>query len=451
MKIAVVGGGLSGTLVCLNLLRKARQPLEIFLVEKHSDQLNKGIAYSAIEPDHLLNVAASGMSLFEKDPAHFTDWLQQHHPELGFTADDFVPRQIFGKYLKETFNEEVVKHKQHSLHIIKDEATDIVKEKGHYSITFREHGSFRADKVFLCIGNFPPSDAPGINEEAKQDPHYIATPWSEFTIEKVGKDDEVFLLGAGLTMVDQIISLYQNGHRGKITILSRRGLLPLVHDDAPHYDAKMQPPANATVDNYFEWIKREIAIARSEGKNWRSVFNAIRHITPELWSRLNAEEKNRFLRHLRPYWEIHRHRIPAKSMNIIDELIGKGQARLLAGRINLISREGDKFRIDYTSKGAAERSSFTANWVVNCTGTQGDYRRVRSELVSHLLQNGLLSMDELFMGFEVTLEGWTINRDGEVDRDLCIVGPPARGMLWECTALREIRKQAGSVLTDPTI
>jgi len=43
------------------------------------------------------------------------------------------------------------------------------------------------------------------------------------------EDAPVLILGTGLTMVDYVLSLLLEGHKGPIIAISRRGLLPQAH------------------------------------------------------------------------------------------------------------------------------------------------------------------------------------------------------------------------------
>jgi len=100
-KITIIGGGASGTLLAINLMRHAsNKPLEINLVEK-KERLGRGVAYSTVRDFHLLNVPAARMGAFPDDIEHFHCWLTEKN--YGFAPSDFVPRKIYGEYLSELF------------------------------------------------------------------------------------------------------------------------------------------------------------------------------------------------------------------------------------------------------------------------------------------------------------------------------------------------------------
>ncbi len=95
--IAIIGGGASGTLVAVQLLRQARRPVRVLLFERMSD-VGRGVAYGTGWPGHRLNVAAGRMGAFPDEPGHFLAWVQARVGQPGFpaavSADDFLPRQL---------------------------------------------------------------------------------------------------------------------------------------------------------------------------------------------------------------------------------------------------------------------------------------------------------------------------------------------------------------------
>ena len=71
-RIAIIGGGFSGTALAVQLLRRSGGP--VTLIER-SGAWGPGLAYGTRCDRHLLNVRAERMSLFPDDPDHFTRWL----------------------------------------------------------------------------------------------------------------------------------------------------------------------------------------------------------------------------------------------------------------------------------------------------------------------------------------------------------------------------------------
>jgi uncharacterized NAD(P)/FAD-binding protein YdhS len=89
-KIAIVGGGASGALQALHLAEAGLS--DVTLIERARPP-GRGVAYSTLRPEHLLNVSARRMSAFAHDPDHFSRWFGQRH---GGGPEDFAPRMVYG-------------------------------------------------------------------------------------------------------------------------------------------------------------------------------------------------------------------------------------------------------------------------------------------------------------------------------------------------------------------
>ncbi len=47
---------------------------------------------------------------------------------------------------------------------------------------------------------------------------------------RIDKEASVLIVGTGLSMADVVVSLAKHGHEGKVTAISRRGIIPKSHD-----------------------------------------------------------------------------------------------------------------------------------------------------------------------------------------------------------------------------
>jgi uncharacterized NAD(P)/FAD-binding protein YdhS len=103
-RITIIGGGASGTLLAINLIRNANSlPLQINLIEKN--EYFGGVAYGMAKDFHLLNVPAGKMGAFPDDVEHFYKWLTFNN--YNYSTTDFVPRKIYGEYLKQILKETI--------------------------------------------------------------------------------------------------------------------------------------------------------------------------------------------------------------------------------------------------------------------------------------------------------------------------------------------------------
>jgi uncharacterized NAD(P)/FAD-binding protein YdhS len=154
-----------------------------------------------------------------------------------------------------------------------------------------------------------------------------------------------------------------------------------------------------------------------------------------VWQGLSETEKKRFLRHLRPWWDVHRHRIAPPVAARIDALIAAGRLEIVPGRIR--SEDGGAVVTDRRGGGTVERQ---VAGVVNCTGPEGRITRVHDPLIRQLLASGRARPDALGIGLEVDEQSRVSG-----DTRLYALGPLTRGTFWEIVAVPDIRGQARRV------
>jgi uncharacterized NAD(P)/FAD-binding protein YdhS len=276
----------------------------------------------------------------------------------------------------------------------------------------------------------------------------IVSAWSPDALDGLPKDSTVVLVGSGLTAIDFCLSLAENGHDGPIFMLSRHGLLPRVHLEAPvtARQRPFAPKSGFTARTLLHELRESAAGEMARGGNWHSVVDSIRPRTDALWQNLSLDEKRRFMRHLRHYWEVHRHRMPAQVHRRIDAMRLSGQLRVITGRLSNVSveRSGRITARIHTRSPTAYTTIHTAR-IINCTGPQNDPRKSQDPLIRQMIAEGIGHPDALSMGLETLQNGALVGAGGTVWENIFAVGPIRKGALWETTAMPEIRAQAASV------
>jgi uncharacterized NAD(P)/FAD-binding protein YdhS len=429
--VAIIGGGYSGTLQAIALLR---QGARVTLIER-GEQVGRGVAYSTPHADHLLNVRASGMSAFADEPAHFAQWLAAR----GGGAGDFAERRLYGTYVQELLAGAAASAGDR-LQIILDEATDVVRDGVRESVRLADGGSLAADAVILSIGNLAPDVPRTIAPELRQSAIYVSDPWAADIAAGLEDEDQVLLIGTGLTAIDAALMLDSAGFRGRILALSRRGLVPRAHVDPPVAAAGLQemPQAECT-----SLIRRVRGDARKIG--WRAAVDQLRPVTQPLWDAAGVEQRRRFLRHLRPYWDVHRHRIAPSIAARIDAMAEEERLTFAAGKILSTSLDGELAQVSWRPRGSTETASLMVARIVNCTGPQGDISRAGEPLLDRLLASGRIRPDVCRIGIDVDTASRTIGAAGETSPSLFAIGPMTRGTFWEVVAVPDIRTQVRAV------
>jgi uncharacterized NAD(P)/FAD-binding protein YdhS len=188
-------------------------------------------------------------------------------------------------------------------------------------------------------------------------------------------------------------------------------------------------------------IRLRVRKAAAEGVTWRSVIDSLRPINQHIWRNLPSAERRRFLRHVRAYWDVHRHRIAGPVADQISDEIARGQLQMHAGRLTEYVEDAGGVSVAFRDRRSGETVKLRVDRVINCTGPDGDLRRVQSPLIADLLQNGLARPDELLLGLDVSEDGALIDGEGKRSDSLFALGPLRKGSLWESIAVPELRVQ----------
>lgn len=430
----IIGGGATGTLLAANLSKNSdNQPITVNIVEK-SSLVGRGVAYSTANPAHLLNVPANKMGAFPDDVGGFYKWLKENN--YDYFSNDFVPRKIYGEYLQSVFNEALEKTGANvSVNIFNDEAVDIFLENGQSKIRLKSGRELISDKVVLAFGNFLPAPLRLPDHDYANAEKYFANPWSESVSRDIKTDEDVLIIGTGLTMVDTVLTLLNRNHQGKILAISTHGWLPAVHELGfvyPSFADELKD--RKKISELFKIVRRHSESAEDQKSNWRGVIDSLRPVTQEIWLNLPDEEKRRFMRHLRRIWDVSRHRMPGECGDILSRMQADGRLRILRGRVKNIERlNQDKFKVSYCDKTSLQSVAISA--IINCTGSESDFRKLDNPFIKNLLARQYIQTDNLSLGVRAS-------RDGRISENLYTIGTSLRGVLWESTAMPEIRAQA---------
>ncbi|HVA33308.1 MAG TPA: hypothetical protein VNG31_04110, partial [Candidatus Baltobacteraceae bacterium] len=256
---------------------------------------------------------------------------------------------------------------------------------------------------------------------------------------------EIAIVGSGLTALDAVALLDEQGFSGRLHLVSRHGLLPCIENPFAH--ALDLDALALDTQTPYALLRSLRAAARRHceaGGDWRDVVESIRSISPDVWSAWSLRERRRFLRHVQPFWAIHRYRVPPQTAAVCSRLRREGRLVRHRGRIDEASETADG-RLRVRIVHATGITSLVVSGAINCTGPNGDYTRVRHPLVQNLLRRGIIRPDVLSLGMDATTDLRVIDREGRRNERLFTLGPPLRGLRYETTAVPETREQAALV------
>jgi uncharacterized NAD(P)/FAD-binding protein YdhS len=439
--IAVIGAGFSGTLLSLHLLRHCPPPTRLVLIERNS-QFGRGLAYATGNPSHILNVPAARMSAFHDRPNDFLDWLTRQ-PEPGAPPpgpQTFAPRRRFGAYVRGLLNDEIKRSGRDRLELVKGDVVGLDRAARTLVLTLDRGRTVQADMAVLAIGNFPPEPMPIGNLGFYDTAFYRPDPWAPDALTELDPEAAILLVGTGLTTVDAVISLLDQEHRGPIYALSRRGLLPRRHAGVP-MPAPEHEPYPTAVNALTRFLRTEAARAAAQGSGWQPVIDELRPFTVDVWQAMPLQDRKRFLRHLRPWWDVHRHRMAAQVADRLEAAQASGQFRIVVGRVRDCAVRNGEVEVQCRPRRREDLATITVSRVVNCAGPRADYDRIQEPLIRDLLRDGVVRPDPLRLGLDVTGNCALLNREGAISRRLFAVGPVTKGTFWEMTAVPDIRRQ----------
>jgi uncharacterized NAD(P)/FAD-binding protein YdhS len=443
--LGIIGGGFTGTMLAVHLIEQSPVPVRILLFDRAA-AFGGGVAYSTPNARHLLNVRVTNMSAYDSRPEHFVEWLESNPPESDAEIRGaFVSRGLYGRYLRSTLSACLDAHPASSLLGVDAEVVRLTPGPHSVELQTSDGNRHRVDRVALCVGNFPPALPVKPATSAVGEGRYVANPWSG-GLSRIGRNDNVVLVGTGLTMVDVALDLNSRGHTGRITAVSRRGFLPLPHRDVSPYPAFLAPQSlPSTISALMRTVRSEVATAAANGVDWRAVLDSMRPLTQALWRGLSTAERRRFLRHARPYWELHRHRVAQPVAAEMEQMLHSGRLAVVAGRLQNVELGEKGVCMTVKARGETTVRRLEGAWLVNCSGPQLDYDRIGDPLIRSLLDAGLARPDPLSLGLDLGDDYRLVSRDGVASEVLFALGPPIRGSLWETTAVPDIRKQCEAV------
>ena len=432
-RVAIIGGGASGVLTAINLLTRTGD-VEVTIHET-TGVVGRGIAYGTNDRRHLLNVRARHMSAFPDSPSDLLDWAFR----AGHSCDPqgFFPRADYATYLQDR----LMGIADDRLEIRAGRVIDLERSGSGFTVT-TERTRAAADSVVLCVGNQAPRPLAVDGTPLPAAPWHQANPWDLGRLRGLAPAAHALVVGTGLTAVDTVITLLEEGPGRHVTMISRSGGLPHPHIEQQHTGWVTRIPGGPlTADLLAAALTEQCAAASRRGVDWRNVVDGLRPVTQDAWQRLPLGERRRFLTTYRREWEVRRHRMAPEVALRLERYRLEGRLTIRTGSLSGVTDLGAQAAVS-TGVGAAP---IQVDAVVNCTGPLTDLALTTDPLLRSLAARGLVAPDPLALGLDTTPDGRLIGSDARPVDGFFTVGPARKGTLWESTAIPEIRTQAAQV------
>jgi uncharacterized NAD(P)/FAD-binding protein YdhS len=428
LPVAIIGGGASGTILAAQL---ARRGVPSVLIDG-SGRFAKGVAYSTTDPAHLLNVRADGMSAWAGEPDHFVKRFEA----AGGERRGFAERRLFGRYLGEILDEAVAGG---ITRVLEAEALAGERSNEGWRIRLGNGETLDAAALVLAIGNQEPEPLRAFSEANQR---LIGNPWgaaAQAAVRELAESGgSALLIGTGLTMVDVVLSLDAAGHNGTIVAVSRRGQVPRSHADFDSAPVERDEVPTGSLRELWRWLRR-----RGAEVGWRAAVDSLRPYSHELWQSLDLDQQQRFLRHARPWWDVHRHRIAPQVAGTVARLIAEGRLEVMAGRIVSARNVPGALEVDIRRRGAQSPRTMRFDYAFNCTGPLHSISHTKDPLLRSLLDSEAVRPDRLGIGLDVDASSRATGGER-----LWALGPLTKGRYWEIVAVPDIREQAAEVAKD---
>lgn len=446
-RVAIIGGGYTGAIIAKLLVERGLHALEEVSVFEPRDRLGCGLAYDVQDADVRLNVAAHRMRAIPGTPTAFLDWLQRSgtltvDPQAVTPEGIFARRRDFGRFMQAQLAPHLergaIRHLQQAVRAVD-------RQNDQWRVTGSRGAVVTADIMILATGH-PPACRPAVID--RLDPLTAGRAVDVFApnaFDRVGGADPILIMGSGLTALDALARLDALGHDGKVTLLSRSGQMP-----RPHAGGGFSPFGNfrgadlTSTRRLLARVRATIAEAEAQGIPWQSVFDALRQHAQEIWQGLPMHERQRFLRRLRRWYDVHRYRMPPQTSAVLERGLDIGRVNLAVGNLKSVARDGEDLLAAIETRDG--RTELRCRHILLATGP--DFRDYASHqrflLAMH--REGFIQSDPLGLGLTCDAAGRAITVAGPPNTDLFVAGSPARPAFGELTGVPEIATQAASMV-----
>ncbi|MCE7530337.1 FAD/NAD(P)-binding protein [Polynucleobacter sp. IMCC 29146] len=430
-EIVIVGDGFAAAIMVIHLLRKGVPASSITLIGP--GEIGRGNAYSCASQSYRLNVREDLLITFSDDPLHFARWAQSHihDPEAKTTAGYFYRRHDFGRYISELVSHELGLRQ---LKRIPTKVTQILRRGDDWTLSLSNQDQLIAKQLIIATGNAPPSWPCNVNTKLASPTwihtHLVENPWAGEYLQEVGSHEDIILLGGGLTALDAINALVEQGHRGMLYVISPRKIFPPVQ--AP-WQRQQEPkwPKQLSPRRFIRFMREYLPSVDAATSEWQCSWEELRVNLNTIWQQFSSKQRLILLKRVGWIWSLYRFRASPQTIASYEQLRAKNQIHFILGRAQLIScaEPNIKVLLDNGYEAVGER-------IINCTGVGVD------PLLSNLITSQLAIPDDLQQSIAVDNNLRVLDSNQKAWENLWLIGPATMGSLGDVVAASAITKQA---------
>ena len=429
-KLVIIGDGFAAAVSAIHLLRKGIPADALTIIGAGS--LGKGNAYGCVSPSFRLNVREDLPIVFSEDPLHFARWAEANidDPEAKTSAGFFYRRADFGRYVAELIAAEVGFEK---IQRIPSKATRLNQaHDGLWKLGTADGGLFYAEKVIIATGNSPPTWPCPIKTELGEqvDPRLIENPWTGQYLATIQPEEHVVLLGGGLTALDAIYALAEQGHRGRITIVGPRPLFPptqaqWARQKQPNWPEKLSPA------KLVRFMRQYLPSAPTTSTEWQCAWEELRPNLNAIWQQFTPHQRQSLFKRLGWAWSLYRFRASPQTIKAYEQLRANHQIQFAVGRAKQVECSKGTITVQLNNG-----QRIQADRIVNCTGVGPDL------FLNRMIADAMAIPDPLGHAIGVNTNLNVIKPNRQAWNNLWMLGPATMGSLGDVVAASAISKQA---------
>lgn len=473
-KIAIIGMGATGSIIFISLVRKilARnkmKAIKIYLIDKDRT-FGPGLAYSTKKNYHILNMRAETMSLFMDKPNHFLKWVIKNEKKLTFEKNKYLPRSLFGKYIKHYLHLYLQRAKKRGIIVseIYENVIDCKEDKNHVAIIMQKRKIF-TDYAIFAIGNMPSSNY----QEFDSTGGYFHNPW-DFSKKSIKEDKcNIGIIGSSQTAIDTILTIKNIRPVDKICVISRHSLFPKVQGELSSYNRQFLTKENLSILTknftkkisfikvvllfkkelefalkkplpwdkilhidpcYVNVLKTDIQNAQKNDVFWYSVLDSTSNLMPLIWKSMFIKDRVHFLKKYLSIWYAYRHSIPLTNAKKIYQLMKKKKVVMLYGfKSILYKKDKSIFSIAYQEND--KEKNILLPYIINATGSGFDVNKIKSPLLQNMLKRGEITQHPCG-GINVDFDtSQIIKKTNTKSERMFLIGPLTRGVHFYTNAI----------------
>lgn len=428
-ELVIIGDGFAAAVMAVHLLRRGISRSSITVIGP--GELGKGNAYNCASPFFRLNVREDLPIVFSEDPLHFARWAQQNidDPQAKTGAGYFYRRQDFGRYVSELITHE---SEPGQLEQIKAKVLSLSGTENNWHLELDNQSTLIAKLVIIAAGNPAPTWPCRVIQQqpASATPRLIENPWTGYFLEDIDVQDNIILLGGGLTALDAINALEGRKHQGTIYVIGPRALFP---PEQALWQKQGQPnwPLKVSPATLIRFMRNHLPSAPTNSAEWQSAWEELRPNLNSLWQQFSPHQKKSLFKRLGWLWSLYRFRASPQTIAAYKRLKEKNQIQFVIGRAKEIQCAESKVKVLLGNGIEVE-----GHRILNCTGVAPD------QFLQKLIKDRLAIPDELGHAIAVDNNFRVLHLSDEHWNSLWMIGPGTMGSLGDVIAASAIAKQA---------